>query len=57
MASSSFFLFELSVEDAGRPSVLTRGIIIGETKGVERVSKADNKSSSSDSGRRVVEGA
>ena len=44
------------MEVAGCPPMITRGTIVGETEGVERVEEAGDTMSSSDSDRSGVEG-
>lgn len=56
MIASPSFSYESSVEVAGCPPMITRGTIVGETEGVERVEEAGDTMSSSDSDRSGVEG-
>jgi hypothetical protein len=56
MASSSSFSLELSMGVIGCPAMNTRGTIVGETEGVERVEEAGDSVSSSDCGRNAAEG-
>lgn len=47
---------ELYVEVAGCPPMITRGTIVGDTEGVERVEEAGDDESSSDGDRSAAEG-
>ena len=44
------------MEVAGWPPMITRGTIVGETEGVERVEEAGDTESSSDGGRSAAVG-